>query len=117
MKRRYLIFCLIAISAGILVACSKDGHSNNNIDCSAVSAKTYAADVDPIVQSTCNQQGCHDIASVNGPGPLTNYMQVFNARTAIREAIRTGLMPQNTTLTQAQRSSIICWIDNGSQNN
>ncbi|HLG40250.1 MAG TPA: hypothetical protein VI461_11300 [Chitinophagaceae bacterium] len=117
MKKSYLII-LTAVSLFIVfISCSKDNPNNNDIDCSGVSPKTYSTDVDPIVQSTCNQQGCHDVASVNGPGPLTNYTQLFNARTAVREAIRTGLMPQNTTLTIAQRTAIICWIDNGAQNN
>ncbi len=48
---------------------------------------------------------------------LTNYTQVFNARTSIRTAVSTGAMPQNATLTAAQKNSILCWIDAGAQNN
>jgi hypothetical protein len=103
----------------VLNSCSKGSQTNNNntIDCNPASPKSYVADVNPIVQATCNQSGCHNVGSVNGPGPITNYTQVFNARVSIREAIRTGLMPQNTTLTLAQKTAIICWIDSGAQNN
>ena len=117
MKKNYSIICFIISLLLIFISCNKSNPGNNNIDCSTASPKTYSGDVDPIVQSTCNQPGCHASGSVNGPGPLTNYTQIFSARVQIREAIRTGLMPQNSTLTLAQKTSIICWIDNGAQNN
>jgi hypothetical protein len=31
--------------------------------------------------------------------------------------IVSGTMPQNATLTPAQKNSIICWIDSGAPNN
>lgn len=110
------IFIIFAIA--FIVACNKINPAQEEIlDCSTITNKDFATDINPIIQSTCNQQGCHDVASTNGPGPLTNYTQFFNARSAIRLAIESGLMPQNTTLTKAQRNSILCWIDSGAPNN
>jgi hypothetical protein len=106
-----LLMCLIT-------SCTKNNPAPEQaLDCSKVTNKDFAADINPIIQSTCNQQGCHDIGSTNGPGPLTNYTQFFNARSAIRPAIQSGLMPQNSTLTTAQKNSILCWIDSGAPNN
>ena len=118
------IFSLLAViaCAFLLGDCSK-GTTNNNsggtltVDCSTVTNKAFAADVNPIVQSVCNTAGCHAAGSTNGVGPLTNYTQVFNARNSIRSAISLGSMPQGTSLSTAQRSSIICWIDGGAPNN
>jgi hypothetical protein len=31
--------------------------------------------------------------------------------------VLSGLMPQNATLTTAQKNTIICWIDSGAPNN
>jgi hypothetical protein len=111
-----IVWCVV-----VFVSCSKGNQVNNggggNLDCSTVTNKDFAAHVNPIIQTFCNQQGCHDVASVNGPGPLTNYTQVFNARVVIRGAIASGAMPKNATLTTAQKNSIICWIDSGAQNN
>jgi hypothetical protein len=102
----------------LIVSCGKTGAAlQEPVDCSTVINKNFATDINPIVQSTCNQQGCHDVASINGPGPLTNYSQVFNARLVIRGAIESGLMPQNSTLSKNQRNAIICWIDGGAPNN
>lgn len=100
----------------ILVSCSKDNENGNPGACDAV-PKTWSADVSPIITTFCNQPGCHNAQSNNGPGPLTNYTQVFAARTLIRDAVQSGRMPQNTTLSTAQKNSIICWIDNGAPNN
>lgn len=111
--------CLAVIFGCIFIfsACSKsktDDHTG--MACTDVLI-SFSAQVNPIIQTYCNQASCHASGSVNGPGPLTNYTQVFNARTVIREAIRSGLMPQNATLTPVQKNNIICWIDNGAPNN
>jgi len=123
------IFVAIIVVVYLLSSCSKSGESGGSggttgggggggttASCSTA-AKKFAADVNPIIQNFCNVAGCHNSGSINGPGPLTNYTQVFNARTAIRSAVSSGLMPQNTTLTVAQKSSITCWIDDGAPNN
>ena len=127
MKRRIAISYFIILFICTLSSCSKSGSGNSSggggggggggtINCTSV-PKSFSADVNPIIQSFCNQAGCHNSGSTNGPGPLTNYTQVFNARTSIRAAIFSGTMPQNSTLSTAQKNSIICWIDAGAMNN
>ena len=117
MKTRIVLMICTAV---FFTACSKSGTGGGGggapLDCSMV-PKSYSVNVDPIIQSTCNAAGCHNTGSTNGPGPLTNYSQVFNARTAIRAAIANGTMPKNSTLTTDQRNSIICWIDSGAPQN
>jgi hypothetical protein len=121
MKKAWFISSLAVIT--LIYSCSKSsdggggGGGTGGINCSAVTNKAFAADVSPIIQSTCNVAACHASGSVNGPGPLTNYTQVFNARTQIRAAILSGAMPQGSTLSQSQKNSIICWIDSGAPNN
>lgn len=101
------------------IACSKsnNGGGTTGLDCNTVSNKAFAAHVNPIIQSTCAQSGCHDAGSGNGPGPLTNYTQVFNARTTIRSSVASGTMPKNSSLSTSQKNSILCWIDGGAPNN
>jgi len=118
MKKSFALLSVIILSLAFIISCSKSSPAvDTPIDCSTVPNKDFAADVNPLIQSFCNQSGCHNVASVNGPGPLTNYTQVFNARASIRAQVAAGLMPQNTTLTKAQKSIIICWIDGGAPNN
>ena len=105
-----------------LFACSKTVDTTSNmttstVDCSG-SAKSYSADVSPIIQSSCaTGSSCHGSASNNGPGELVTYTEIFSAHAQIRSAVLSGAMPKNGSLTTAQRNSIICWIDNGSSNN
>ena len=124
LSRKILV---VFILAAVLFACSKsvdstaknDNNNNNSgsIDCSNV-AKTFAADVNPIIQSTCaTGSSCHGTGSINGPGALVSYTAIANAHAEIRSAILSGLMPKNGSLTSTQKSTIICWIDNGALNN
>jgi hypothetical protein len=128
MKNMRNIFIPAIVLLFILSSCSKSsgdkttgntGGGGNNpppLDCTNV-PKSFTIDVNPIIQAFCNAAGCHASGSVNGPGPITNYNQVFNAQVSIRSAIATGAMPQNSTLTTAQKNSILCWIDAGATDN
>jgi hypothetical protein len=89
---------------------------SKTLDCSGA-AKSFSTDVNPIIQTFCNKSGCHDVASSNGPGPLTNYSQVFSARSLIKNQVSAGLMPQDRTLTKTQKEAIVCWINSGAANN
>lgn len=102
----------------IVLSCSKKSGGNTDLtnNCDTV-PKTFAADANPLFQTYCNQTACHNTGSTNGPGPLVTYTQIFNARNSIRGVIQAGVMPQNTTLTTAQKNTIICWIDAGAPNN
>jgi hypothetical protein len=119
--RKNFLYLLSAIM--ILASCSKSSSSsgNNNsggsASCAGVPNK-FAADVNPIIQSTCaTNASCHGSGSSNGPGPLLTYTAIFNARISIKTAVSNGTMPKTGSLTAAQKSSIICWIDDGAQNN
>ncbi len=113
MKRFILVVLTVSI---FIAACSKSATNSGVGTCTDI-LRSFSADVNPIIQTYCNQPSCHASGSVNGPGPLTNYTQVYNARSVIREAIRSGFMPQEGTLSTVQRNNIICWIDNGAPNN
>jgi hypothetical protein len=96
-------------------ACTKDPEVA--VDCSGPS-KSFATDVSPVFQTSCAiNAGCHAIGNSNGPGPLLNYSQIFNARADIRSAVASRHMPLNATLTATQINAILCWIDNGAPNN
>lgn len=121
-KALYVMLIFIA-SVITVISCSKDGTSggggggNNTLNCNTITNKSFAADVNPIIQSFCNQAGCHGSGSSNGPGALTNYTQVAANAGTIRSAISTGRMPQGSTLSGGQKASIICWIDSRAPNN
>ena len=123
MKKSILV---ILASFLIIASCSKggDGGGGGNgggggggtVNCTGVQS-AFAANVNPIIQQTCAIATCHDAGSLNGPGPLLTYNQIFNARIAIKTAVGNGTMPKTGSLTTAQKNSIICWVDAGGPNN
>ena len=115
-SRSLLLFCGIVMAS---LACNKDGSGggSNNVDCSNNTSKSFAVNVSPIIQNNCAIAGCHNTGSSNGVGPLTNYTQISAVASSIRAAVNSGSMPKNSSLTSAQKASIICWIDAGALNN
>ena len=122
---------LVILASFLLIAsCSKGGSGDGGgggstggggggttVNCTGV-ANAFAADVNPIIQSTCATDAtCHGAGSVNGPGPLLTYTQISGASVTIKTAVASGTMPKTGTLTTAQKNSIICWINSGSPNN
>jgi hypothetical protein len=99
-------------------SCSKtaDADSNNAaVDCSD-GIKSFAADVNPIIQSTCaTNSSCH--AAGSSEGALTTYQQVYDRRSTIYAEVKSGRMSKKGSLSVLQRNAILCWIKNGAQNN
>ena len=85
-------------------------------DCSSHSA-SFGAEVQPIIQSNCATSGCHDAASVNKGGPLTNYTLIKNKASVIRSQVTRKVMPQGSSLSASQIQLINCWVSNGALNN
>lgn len=111
-------FIAAIIITAVVVSCSKNtSTSTTTVDCSGT-AKSYVTDVSPIISTYCaTNSGCHGTGSTQGPGALTSYAQVYSARASIRISVANGTMPENSTLTTAQKNAILCWIDNGASNN
>jgi hypothetical protein len=115
----------LSLATGILllmtvmaIACKKDSANDDTpaVDCNTITT-TFSGTVLPLMQTSCAKSNCHNAASVNGPGALTNYTQIFNARAEIRTAVASGNMPMDATFSAQQKAIITCWIDAGAPNN
>jgi hypothetical protein len=116
--KKGIIFIFIVFIA--FTSCSKsssDTGGGTTTNCSNI-PKSFSTDVNPVIQSTCAvNSGCHGSGSINGPGELLTYTQIFDAKVNIRTAVSSGTMPKTGSLTNQQKNSIICWIDSGATNN
>jgi hypothetical protein len=120
MKKVFGVTTIIISSIFISISCSKSstgGGGVTSLDCNTVTNKAFAADINPVIQASCALVGCHNAGSFNGPGALTNYNEIFTARSVIQSAVSSGRMPKTGTLATSQKNSILCWIDGGAPNN
>jgi len=118
MKKAFTIASICIALVYTSISCSKSSSDGgSSVDCNTVANKAFAADVNPIIQSSCAITGCHDAGSGNGVGQLTTYNDIFNHRTEIQSAVSAGRMPKTGSLSASQKNSILCWIQSGAPNN
>ncbi len=119
--KKILILFAICVSV-IFVACKKNNSTNppgggggGSVDCSTVK---FSTTVLPLLSSRCSISGCHDASSSNGPGPLTNYAQIFASRNSILSAVNSNRMPQGgPPLSTQEKDALKCWVDANAPNN
>lgn len=111
----------IAIAIVLFGACKKTTSTTTSSTAYAPSCTgttpTFSADVSALIISACASAGCHNAGSHQGPGALTTYTQIKSAVSSVRSSVVSASMPQGTTLTTAQKNTIVCWIDAGANNN
>lgn len=80
---------------------------------------SYMNDVDPIIQSKCAIAGCH-VAGTGLPD-YTNFSELQSRANdqpgGVRQRVKSGDMPRDGDLTAEEISTILCWVDEGAQNN
>jgi hypothetical protein len=115
-------FIVIACSLVLLIACSKSTDEPVDVpvdrpDPCEVQKTSFVSDIKPVIDASCATSGCHGASSLNGPGPLVTYSQIFNARSEIHSAVSSGRMPLGGNLSASSKSAILCWINNGAPEN
>ncbi|MBI3501569.1 MAG: hypothetical protein HY063_07230 [Bacteroidetes bacterium] len=85
---------------------------------------TWTKSIQPIIQTSCINPGCHNPSAGNYSGyDLTTYALVKAKADAGRIQARVidgnvnGWMPQAGPLPQTQRDKISCWLQAGAPNN
>jgi len=89
-----------------LSSCEKASTSTSYTP-SCSGTKSFTTDVKPLFQSYC--VSCHS--------EYSTYSQISSSASSIRSSIVGCSMPKGTTLTDAQKNNIVCWIDAGKPNN
>ncbi len=97
-----------------------DGGGSMADDCSV--ERSYANDIVPILNSTCAIPNCHVNGFANGDFGTYEGLKVTADAGVLRGQISNNVMPpQNsagpTELTDAQKTTFLCWIDDGALDN
>ncbi len=101
------ILVLTILCIGLFTQCKKDNTGSPYTPTCTGSANSYKNDVTPLIASYCS--GCHSNYS--------SYSQVNGSKSSIRSVIVSGSMPKGSSMSDAERNKIVCWIDNGAPNN
>lgn len=83
-----------------------------------VNGISFQESVEPIISSVCATAGCH-VAGEEAPN-LAIRTNIFTAASRMRSLISLADMPPaacNCPLTAEEKQNIICWIDDGGQDN
>ena len=117
-----LIFLALVIIAS-QVGCSKNssgGYGGNTppptTSCAGVNP-SFTADVLPLIQTKCAIAGCHAAGSTNAGGPFTTFAQISAKASDIKAQVSAGTMPKSGTISASQKTTLICWVNNGALNN
>ncbi|WP_052324169.1 hypothetical protein [Flavihumibacter sp. ZG627] len=123
MKMKMTAGMLGMLALTVIISCSKSsddpdpgGGSGGNNECPTETPK-FSTSISSIISSSCTASSCHGAGSLNGPGPLLTYDQIYAARTAIRQAVVSKTMPKEGSLSNAQILAISCWVQAGAPNN
>lgn len=109
MKKLVLVSALSFVSLVIVFNSCKKKETTPTAYTPSCTAGTpsFSTTVKPLFQSYC--VSCHSNYST--------YSQISGSASSIRSTIVNGSMPKGTTLSEAQKNSIVCWIDAGKPNN
>jgi uncharacterized membrane protein len=104
MKKAIILFFAFSF---VFVTCKKKDTTQAAYSPTCTGTKSYANDVKPLIQSYC--VSCHS--------SYGTYSGAKASASSIRSSIVGGTMPKGTTLSDAQKNNIVCWIDAGMPNN
>ncbi len=109
--KTFIISILLIFTLGTVIhSCKKKNKEDAQVSytpsCSS-STPSFSATVKPLIHSAC--ASCHS--------EYSTYSQISASSSSIRSNVVSGSMPKGTTLSEAQKNSIVCWIDAGKPNN
>lgn len=113
---------LLLISLACLASCTSDSEEdllpNQGGDLCATNI-SFQNEVNAIITTNCAIPGCHN-GDIGASRNWTVFSNVQNSAQAIRSRTGARTMPPSNsgiTLSDAQISTIACWVEQGAQNN
>ncbi len=110
MKNIISLFAVVVLFFAMFISCKKknkeEAQAAYTPSCTS-STPSFSVTVRPLIQSAC--VSCHS--------EYSTYAQISSSSSSIRSSIVSGSMPKGTSLSEAQKNSIVCWIDAGKPNN
>lgn len=113
MKIKFLF--LVAAVLFTMIACKKN--SSDYVPNCGSTTPSFASSVNPLIQARCATSGCHNSTTKADGVDLSTYALIIAHKDHIKSEVASGGMPEGSTLTSAQKDSMLCWINAGAPNN
>ncbi len=118
MKIKIAYITLLVFGVGLSACLKNVAQEPGTLNCATVNAK-YGADITPIINAKCASSGCHNGSA---PGNFTSYAGIktyidngkVKDRVFVKKDMPVAGLPQ---LTEDEKNSLQCWLDNGAPNN
>lgn len=110
---KFIAFVLC--SSLVWTACGSDNEDDKNPTPDPTPEVSFKNTVKPIIDAGCATSGCH--VAGTGRVDFTTYEGVKSAAAGVKTKINNGSMPKTGSITDAQKTSIITWVDEGAKNN
>lgn len=116
---KYQLLLMLALAMLMLPQCSYENEEElfGERDCSTQPA-SFTEDVMPIISINCAISGCHE-PGVQAPD-LTQKENIIASAPLIKTQVQTRTMPPSDSeapLSSNEIQTIVCWVDNGAQEN
>ncbi|HEY9049529.1 MAG TPA: hypothetical protein VIN08_26705 [Ohtaekwangia sp.] len=122
MKRSVLPLCTIILAMMIVTESCVDHNIGSSfiVTCDNAVTISYSANVVPIIQTKCAIEGCH--VSGTGLPDWTVLSNLQEKKSEVQRRITLPLtdpdkMPRVGSITQEERQTIYCWIQQGALDN
>ena len=124
----FILPILLFTGVVVLQSCYKDIISPGSDPNGPPQAVSFSGDIIPLLNSNCNNSGCHDAIPTKKPAltPDKAYSSLMNGgyvntiapHTSIfYTSIKGGSMPPSGTMKSADVQKVLDWIRNGAPNN
>jgi uncharacterized membrane protein len=115
MKKSIIIAsAFFMVMATVAISCKKKASVDATV-CSALDTK-WSTSVNTITQTKCAKSGCHN-GSAKGGNYLTRAGITANASNALSEVFNKSMPKDGTSMTDAERNQLMCWLQDGGPDN
>jgi hypothetical protein len=111
------ILSILSLFVGGLATISTSCKEEEELECESTTTISFSADVEPIFTASCNTSGCHRDGF--SAGDFTDFDEIKGKVSGgtLKSRLVDRSMPSNKTLSDSDLQKLLCWIDQGAENN
>lgn len=111
------ILGVLSLFVGIIALANTSCKKDEEPECESTTAISYSADVEAIFTTSCNTSGCHRDGFSSGD--FTDFDEIKNKISggSMKSRLVDRSMPPSAELSDSDLQKLLCWIEQGADNN